>query len=128
MARAKMNLRNGPSGKPPAVDTGELLNSIDCRVEPESGRVVIGTPLIYGAYLEMGTGIFATGPSEAKKIPWRWFSPRPKWRGWHTTKGMEARPWLQPALDESKDDILNLCGEAGKELTINFIKNNINKK
>lgn len=41
-------------GEPPAVATGRLLNSVDAQ-PVGNARWLVGTPLKYGRYLELGT-------------------------------------------------------------------------
>ena len=62
--RRKVNV--SPPGEPPNTDTGRLVQSIG--IEVDSDKVVVGTNLKYGAWLEFGT------------------------------REMKARPWLRPAF------------------------------
>lgn len=73
-------------GHPPAVDTGELLRSIMFDARPM--EVEIGTfgGAPYGKWLETGTS------------------------------KMEARPWLEPAVEEHADDIVKRIGIVGFNL------------
>jgi phage gpG-like protein len=61
-------------GEPPAVDTGELLNSVQSRQEGDTAIMSVGAD--YGAALEYK-------PSE-----------------------MGGRPFVRPALDEHRDEII----------------------
>ncbi|MFP4323771.1 MAG: hypothetical protein ACLFTK_15055 [Anaerolineales bacterium] len=63
-------------GDPPAIDTGALAASI--RLEPTPQGYRVGTPLIYGAWLEFGT------------------------------REMAARPWLRPALEAVRAEARSL--------------------
>ena len=45
-----------------AVDTGRLKNSIDHFVVEEENAVYIGTPVLYGKYIELGTIKSKKGP------------------------------------------------------------------
>lgn len=56
-------------GEPPASDTGQLVNSITIKTDPNSLTVQIGTSVEYGQFLEFGT------------------------------QRMAARPFLRPAMD-----------------------------
>lgn len=60
--------------------------------------VVVGTNVFYAPYVELGTGLYATGGSRAKKIPWRYKDSK---GNWHTTSGMKARPFLRPAFENN---------------------------
>lgn len=51
--------------------------------------------------VELGTGIYATGGSQAKKIPWSYMDEKGKW---HTTYGMRSRPYMRPAIENHKDE------------------------
>ena len=99
-------------------DNGILTASINTQASIESGQQVIktGSSEIHGIYLEYGTGLYATGPggSQAKKIPWLWKVESRKWaaifgieRGesvvWY---GSKPHPWLRPAWDENKDQVV----------------------
>lgn len=52
----------GPSspGDPPHADTGKLRQSL--MVVPQGDSVIVGTPLKYGLYLELGTSRMAARP------------------------------------------------------------------
>ena len=74
-------------GNPPAVDTGNLKNTIKYEVYKDEKEVygVVGTTQKdpdYGAYLEYGT-------------------TKGGWGG----KGMAPRPWLKPAMRKNNDFI-----------------------
>lgn len=121
VTKAKLNLRAGTNGFPPMVDTGMLLNSVEYRVEPDNNRVVIGTNLLYGAYLEFGTGKFAVD-GNGRKTPWAWEGHSKRWKGWHYTHGMLPRPWLKPALDDVKEELSEAGMDWAKEMIANYIK------
>jgi len=54
--------RASAPGEPPAIDTGDLADSYEVRVHYKSGKVMIGTPLRYGFFLERGTRKMAKRP------------------------------------------------------------------
>jgi hypothetical protein len=58
--------------------------------------VTIGSNLFYSIYVELGTGIFAE-KGNGRKTPWVWKDFNGKW---HFTRGMKARPFLRPAVEE----------------------------
>lgn len=113
---------------------GELQQSITSKVEDYVGTVY--TPLHYAPYVEYGTGIFATGKGGGRKeVPWVYVEGSGNTTGKKTihteqsareavaflrseglpafmTYGQEPQPYLRPALDENKDEILRLLGEA----------------
>lgn len=90
------------------VDTSNLVNSIKYGVIEDNMEMQIGTNVEYAPYVELGTGIYATGEggSGAKKIPWHYKDDKGKW---HTTSGMKAQPYLRPAIEnhiKEYEDIL----------------------
>lgn len=72
--------RASAPGHPPASDTGTLLGSVEA--VPFDGGLAyeIGSRLAYGQFLEFGTS------------------------------KMAARPWLTPAWDKHKNEIVNVVG------------------
>ncbi|HAR6028244.1 TPA: HK97 gp10 family phage protein [Staphylococcus pseudintermedius] len=83
------------------VDLGYLKESIDYKVTAGGFASVISVGAEYAIYVEYGTGIYATGPggSRAKKIPWSYKDAHGQW---HTTHGMHAQPFWNPAIDEGR--------------------------
>jgi HK97 gp10 family phage protein len=79
--------------------TGALRNSITTEVTEDGGDtcVVVGTNVEYAAYVELGTGLYATGGSHARKIPWTYKGSDGKY---HTTEGAHPRPYLRPAVEK----------------------------
>ena len=51
------------------VDTGNLRNSITHVVDEQEPAAIIGTDSEYGAYVELGTGIYAEGGG-GRPTPW----------------------------------------------------------
>ena len=89
-------------------DTGNLSQSIDYGIIEDAITMQVGTDVKYAPYVELGTGIYATGEggSGAKKIPWHYKDDE---GCWHTTSGMKAQPYLRPAIEkhlEEYEDIL----------------------
>lgn len=82
-----------------SVDTGNLRNSITH--EQAGDDEYIGTNVEYAPYVELGTGIHATGGSGAKKIPWSYQDEKGQW---HRTSGRPAKPFLKPAASEHADE------------------------
>lgn len=62
-------------GEAPAIDTGELAQSINIKVSDDGGTGEVGTDKKHGLYMEYGTSRVA------------------------------ARPWLKPAFESSLDKI-----------------------
>ena len=75
------------------VDSGRLRNSITHKVDDNS--VTIGSPLEYAAYVEFGTGKYASG---GRNTPWVYKDDK---GNWHYTHGQRAQPFLKPALQNN---------------------------
>lgn len=83
------------------VDMGFLKESIDFKYKDGGMTGVVSVGADYAIYVEYGTGIYATGPggSRTKKIPWSYQDADGKW---HTTSGMVAQPFWNPAIDAGR--------------------------
>ena len=87
--------------------TGELGRSITSEVNVE-GDVITGivyTPLEYAPYVEYGTGLFAEAGNGRKDVPWHYKDDE---GNWHSTSGQSPRPFMRPALDENREQIIRL--------------------
>lgn len=93
--------------------TGELRNSITSKVETDGDelRGVVYTPLEYAPYVEFGTGLFAEEGGRTD-VPWNYQDEQ---GNWHTTSGMQPMPFLRPALNENRAEILRILREGIKE-------------
>ena len=69
-------------GNPPNSDMGTLVQSIQFEVDKDNLEAYVGTNLKYGLYLEIGT------------------------------TSTKARPWLLPAFQKNRDQIIDLIREA----------------
>lgn len=85
--------------------TGELRRSIKSTVEGETG--IVFTPLFYAPYVEYGTGLFAEDGGR-QDVPWHYQDDEGEW---HTTSGMHPRPFMRPALNENRSQILRILKE-----------------
>lgn len=83
------------------VDSGQLRNSIAYSVDEDSLTGQVGTNVEYAPYVEMGTGIYADG---GRQTPWCYMGRDGQF---HWTSGHPAQPFLAPALEENKENILN---------------------
>lgn len=92
-------------------DTGALRQSITSRVEKEDGEWVgtIYTPLEYAPYVEYGTGLFAEGGNGRKDVPWNYQDDK---GDWHSTSGQHPQPFMRPAINEAREDIIRFIKEA----------------
>ena len=101
--------QNAPKGK------GELRRSITYRIEQEGDtlRGVVFTPLDYAPYVEYGTGLgaFEEGGSGNGRtdVPWSYFDEDEG--EWKTTSGMPPHPYLRPALNDNREEILRILKE-----------------
>ena len=91
--------------KAPKGKTGELRRSITSKVENMEG--VVYTPLEYAPYVEYGTGLFAENGGRTD-VPWSYQDDEGEW---HTTSGMPPSPYMRPALNENREQILRLIKE-----------------
>ena len=121
-------------------ENGELRRSIASRVEV-IGENVIGTvftPLEYAPYVEFGTGLFAEGGKGRKEVPWVYidggggkksdkktvyanhqeaeesaaYLREKKGLNAVVTYGLKPTPYLRPALNENREKIKRILGEA----------------
>ena len=90
--------------------TGELRRSITSKVITEGNNVtgVIYTPLEYAPYVEFGTGLFAENGGRTD-VPWNYQDDKGEW---HSTSGMKPQPFMRPALNENREQIKRIIGEA----------------
>lgn len=89
---------------------GELRRSITSEVREEGGDVVgvVYTPLEYAPYVEYGTGLFAENGGR-QDVPWCYKDDEGEW---HTTSGQHPQPYMRPALNENREQIKRILGEA----------------
>ncbi len=85
---------------------GDLRRSITSKVE--NGEGIIFTPLEYAPYVEYGTGLFAESGGR-QDVPWCYKDDE---GNWHTTSGMHPQPYMRPALNENRAEILRILKEA----------------
>lgn len=86
-------------------DKGDLRRSITSKVEGTEG--VVYTPLEYAPYVEYGTGLFAEGGGR-QDVPWNYQDDE---GNWHSTSGMKPQPYMRPALNENREEILRIIKE-----------------
>lgn len=91
-------------------DTGALRRSITSKVERDGTDVVgiVYTPLEYAPYVEYGTGLFAEGGDGRKDVPWRYQADD---GSFYITSGQKPQPYMRPALDENRAQILRILQE-----------------
>lgn len=86
-------------------DTGELRRSITSKVE--NGEGVVFTPLEYAPYVEFGTGLFAESGGRMD-VPWNYQNDKGEWI---STSGQKPQPFMRPALNENREEILRILKE-----------------
>lgn len=88
---------------------GHLRRSIQSRIDSEDGELqgVVFTTLEYAPYVEYGTGLFAEEGGRTD-VPWLYKDEKGEW---HSTSGMEPRPYMRPALDENREQIKRILKE-----------------
>lgn len=95
--------------------SGELESSIRTEVTDDGGKVTLTIYADdYAEYVEHGTGQY-NDEGNGRDTAW---SYQDREGNWHTTTGMRAHPFIQPALDDilpslddMVDDILNDLGK-----------------
>ena len=93
--------KNAPKGD------GTLRRSISSKVEGLTG--IVFTPLEYAPYVEYGTGLFAEAGDGRKDVPWCYQDEEGEW---HSTSGQKPHPYMRPALNDNRADIIRLIQEA----------------
>ena len=89
--------------------TGELRRSITSKVEQQGDELVgvVFTPLEYSPCVEYGTGLFAEEGGR-KDVPWCYQDDKGEW---HSTSGMHPQPFMRPALNENREQIIRIIKE-----------------
>ena len=91
------------------VDTGDLRNSITHQVKADENAVYIGTNKEYGAYVELGTGMYYPG---GRTEPWAYKDGKGEW---HFTHGQKAQPYLKPAVADHTETYQRIVEDELKE-------------
>lgn len=91
-------------------DTGALRRSITSEVNRDGNELigVVFTPLEYAPYVEYGTGLFAES-SGRRDVPWNYQDDE---GNWHSTSGQHPQPFMRPALNENREEIMRIIKEA----------------
>ena len=98
-------LVEGEAKKKAPKDTGALRRSISSTVKGTEG--IVFTPLEYAPYVEYGTGLFAEEGGR-KDVPWYYKDEEGKW---HRSSGQHPHPYMRPALNENREEVLRLIKE-----------------
>lgn len=105
LTRACLIVERSAKQKAPKGNSGELARSITHKIENKEG--VVYTPLLYAPYVEYGTGLFAEEGGRTD-VPWSYQDEK---GDWHTTSGMHPMPYMRPALDENREEIIRILRE-----------------
>lgn len=84
------------------VRDGQLVQSIKHEVDGNIGTVY--SDVEYAPYQEVGTGIFASMGNGRTEVPWRYRDAKGEW---HTTYGTIATHFMQDAMDQSQQRIMD---------------------
>lgn len=87
-------------------DTGALRRSITSKVDGLTG--IVFTPLEYAPYVEFGTGLFTENGAGRKDVPWNYQDDKGEW---HSTRGQKPQPFMRPALNENRTEIIRIIKE-----------------
>ena len=87
-------------------DTGALRRSITSKVDGLTG--IVFTPLEYAPFVEVGTGLFAENGAGRKDVPWNYQDDKGEW---HSTRGQKPQPFMRPALNENRTEIIRIIKE-----------------
>ena len=104
------NLVEGAAKDKAPKDTGALRRSITSKIEINGSEIdgIVFTPLEYAPYIEYGTGLYAEN-GNGRQTPWVYRDDKGKS---HYTHGQHPQPFLRPALNENKDEIIQIIKEA----------------
>lgn len=88
------------------VDKGQLRNSITHEIDKTASGIEgsIGTNVEYAPYVEYGTGIFSS-LGNGRQDKWSYKDAE---GNWHTTIGQQPQPYLCPALDDNRKEIIDI--------------------
>ena len=104
------NLVEGAAKDKAPKDTGALRRSITSKIEVTGSEIdgIVFTPLEYAPYIEYGTGLYAEN-GNGRQTPWVYRDDK---GDYHYTHGQHPHPFLRPALNENKDEIIKTIKEA----------------
>ena len=87
---------------------GHLRRSITSKVDETLQQGIVYTSLEYAPYVEYGTGLFAEDGDGRKDVPWHYQDEKGEW---HSTSGMKPSPYMRPALNENRQQIIRILKE-----------------
>lgn len=86
-------------------NTENLKDSITHRVDPTAKEAIIGTPVYYASYVELGTGKYVAG---GRPTPWVYKDEK---GNWHRTHGQQAKPFIKPAVANHIGTYINIIND-----------------
>lgn len=92
------------------VGDGQLRQSIASEMIDDTTGAV-GTNLEYAPYVHQGTGIYAV-KGDGRKDRWSYQDAE---GNWHSTIGQQPNPFLERALDNKRDEIMEAIDRKVKE-------------
>ena len=92
------------------VNSGDLMGSIHPEVKESENKVYgrVYTQKWYAPYVEFGTGLFAENGAGRKDVPWNYQDDKGEW---HSTRGQKPQPFMRPALNENRTEIIRIIKE-----------------
>jgi hypothetical protein len=86
-------------------EKGTLRQSITHTIEELEDGIMgyVGSNLEYAPYVHQGTGIYAKEGNGRKEVPWKYKDAEGEW---HATEGIKPKPFIQDAIDENRDAII----------------------
>ena len=90
-------------------DTGALRRYITSKLVTDNGDLegIVYTPLEYAPYVDYGTGLFAESGGRTD-VPWSYQDDE---GNWHTTSGQKPQPFMRPAFDENREEVIRILKE-----------------
>lgn len=107
LGRACALVERSAKQKAPKGD-GALRRSITSKVDMAAQEGSVYTTLEYAPYVEFGTGLFAEDGNGRQDVPWHYLDEKGEW---HTTSGMSPQPYMRPALNENREQIIRILKE-----------------
>lgn len=89
--------------------TSALKNSINRKIKQSGGRIEgqVGTPLMYGIYVEFGTGEFAQN-GNGRKGGWVYQDPSGEW---FFTWGQAPQHFMRDGFRQNKNQVKEILGK-----------------
>ena len=89
--------------------TGDLKDSINRKIKQTGGRIEgqVGTPLMYGVYVEFGTGEFASNGA-GRKGGWVYMDPSGEW---FFTWGIKPQHFMRDGFRQNKNQIKEILSK-----------------